>query len=186
MQKHSTSEDFKLVPALESLYPVSPFHAGGRSTVPFASEEGGRSSGDSALRSVSGGSATRAGDVAMKGLESSRMNRLESTRTASGERYASLPEVLRTRQGGSLEGVEIGPLLGRGSFGRVYKGRWKGSTVAIKVLQHALNIQESITRESLLSTSIAHPSVVRPRTQLLSRRMVPSTCLGHLVMCPFS
>ena len=56
----------------------------------------------------------------------------------------------------------VGPLLGKGSFGRVYKGRWKGAIVAIKVLDHAMLLQDDITRETLLSTSIAHPSVVRP------------------------
>ena len=30
------------------------------------------------------------------------------------------------------EQVEFGPMLGRGSFGRVYKGRWKNVLVAIK------------------------------------------------------
>jgi len=60
-----------------------------------------------------------------------------------------------------LQGVEIGPLLGKGSFGCVYKGRWKGAMVAIKVLEHALILQDDISRETLLSTSIAHPGVVR-------------------------
>jgi len=32
-----------------------------------------------------------------------------------------------------VEGVELGPLLGRGSYGRVYLGRWNGQEVAIKV-----------------------------------------------------
>ena len=57
--------------------------------------------------------------------------------------------------------MEIGPLLGKGSFGCVYKGRWKGAMVAIKVLEHTLILQDDISRETLLSTSIAHPGVVR-------------------------
>ena len=44
----------------------------------------------------------------------------------------------------------------------MYKGRWKGAIVAIKVLDHAMLLQDDISRESLLSTSIAHPSVVCP------------------------
>jgi serine/threonine protein kinase len=31
-----------------------------------------------------------------------------------------------------VEGIELGPLLGRGSYGRVYLGRWNGQEVAIK------------------------------------------------------
>ena len=36
-----------------------------------------------------------------------------------------------------------------------------GPQVAIKVLEHALILQDDISRETLLSTSIAHPGVVR-------------------------
>ena len=64
--------------------------------------------------------------------------------------------------------MDIGPLLGKGSYGRVYKGRWKGAMVAIKVLDHALILQDDISRETLLSTSIAHPCVVSPQSRLLS------------------
>ena len=33
---------------------------------------------------------------------------------------------------------------------------------AVKVLDHAVNLQDDISRESLLSTSLAHPLVVGP------------------------
>ena len=52
-------------------------------------------------------------------------------------------------------------------------GAAAGPQVAIKVLEHALILQDDISRETLLSTSIAHPGVVRagicrlqPRTGL--------------------
>lgn len=65
--------------------------------------------------------------------------------------------------------MELGPLLGRGSFGRVYKGRWNSSLVAIKIVDHvaaggpadaaktALEDQR-VAREALLSASLSHPS----------------------------
>ena len=31
-----------------------------------------------------------------------------------------------------FDDLELGPLLGRGSFGRVYRGVWEGNNVAVK------------------------------------------------------
>ena len=53
-------------------------------------------------------------------------------------------------------------LAGR-SYGKVYKGRWRGGTVAIKVLAHNGSVvrQMSALREALLCKNITHPNVVR-------------------------
>ena len=52
---------------------------------------------------------------------------------------------------------------GRRSYGKVYKGRWRGGTVAIKVIAHDGSVasQMSALRESLLCKNITHPNVVR-------------------------
>ncbi|KAK9823953.1 hypothetical protein WJX72_006631 [[Myrmecia] bisecta] len=77
--------------------------------------------------------------------------------------YSSLPALLRARSDEVFDGVEMGPLLGRGSYGRVYKGRWKGAIVAIKVIEHSPkrggNSVDAM-RESALSQSVQHPNVV--------------------------
>ena len=39
-----------------------------------------------------------------------------------------LPDVLRQRAMAELGDLERGALIGRGSFGRVYKGRWRGAS----------------------------------------------------------
>ena len=54
------------------------------------------------------------------------------------------------------------PLRGR-SYGKVYKGRWRGGTVAIKIIAHDGSVasQMSALRESLLCKNITHPNVVR-------------------------
>lgn len=39
----------------------------------------------------------------------------------------TLPDVLRQRAMAELGDLERGALIGRGSFGRVYKGRWRGA-----------------------------------------------------------
>ena len=45
--------------------------------------------------------------------------------------YTTLPEPHCLQEG--LEEIQLGRLLGRGSFGRVYLAEYKGSPVAVKV-----------------------------------------------------
>ncbi len=90
--------------------------------------------------------------------------------------------------------MELGPLLGRGSFGRVYKGRWNSSLVAIKIVDHvaaggladaakAALEDKRVAREALLSASLSHPSAppgpaLRPgarRPRAAARRSPPLT-----------
>lgn len=45
----------------------------------------------------------------------------------------------------------------------MFKGRWQGALVAIKVVEHAAETERNLAmRESTLATSIQHPNVVRP------------------------
>ncbi|GMH33087.1 hypothetical protein BSKO_00921 [Bryopsis sp. KO-2023] len=63
-----------------------------------------------------------------------------------------------------LQDVEVGPLLGRGGFGKVYKGTWKGTTVAIKVIEHGERLMENELKlpfEAYLSKHMSHPNVVQ-------------------------
>ena len=44
----------------------------------------------------------------------------------------------------------------------MYKARWQGAIVAIKVVEHAAETERNLAlRESTLATSIQHPNVVR-------------------------
>jgi hypothetical protein len=45
----------------------------------------------------------------------------------------------------------------------VYKGRWKGALVAVKVIEHNEDVASRLEglRESVLSANIQHPNVVR-------------------------
>ncbi|DBA79881.1 TPA: hypothetical protein ACH3X1_008206 [Trebouxia sp. C0004] len=77
---------------------------------------------------------------------------------------ASVPELSRQMSQMSVGEVELGPLLGQGAYGRVFKGRWKGALIAVKVMDHTVKGNSSnavdIQRETSLSVSLVHPNVV--------------------------
>lgn len=53
-------------------------------------------------------------------------------------------------------------LVGRGSFGRVYRARWDASIVALKVVEHYDQGKPAIMAfEGAVSTSLAHPNLVQ-------------------------
>lgn len=63
--------------------------------------------------------------------------------------------------------VRLGPLIGRGAYGRVYRGSWNGTTVAVKVIETTEPLDEagmapgkSGIFEAVLSTNLSHPNIV--------------------------
>jgi PAS domain-containing protein len=84
----------------------------------------------------------------------------------------------------AFEDVRLGPLIGRGAYGRVYRATWNGNTVAVKVMETTDAISEiriSVDDdgglkdgdswkphpagtqglfEALLSSSLSHPNIV--------------------------
>ena len=96
------------------------------------------------------------GSGALSSLASSH-DKLAMSGQASGEVNRHF---MRTRFG-PIDGVQLGELLGRGAFGRVYRGRWKGAVVAVKVIDHRVQQGKThdLSREPLLSMSVSHPNV---------------------------
>lgn len=81
--------------------------------------------------------------------------------------YATTPSTLTT-QGPvpviAWKDLEQGPLIGNGSFGDVYRGKWKGQEVAIKALQMktlAPHLAQDFNSEAQLMWQCQFPNVLR-------------------------
>ncbi|KAL4424217.1 hypothetical protein ABPG75_001518 [Micractinium tetrahymenae] len=124
-----------------------------RSAAGAAAQLGRRSSGGSSGSKPGGPEA---------GAETSGVS-LEMLRRQQAS--ARVDSLLRVRFGG-LEGLEIGGLMGRGAFGRVYAGRLRGVPVAVKVVEHSIGADATTAgtpapaTEALLLTSLSHPCIV--------------------------
>ncbi|WIA16603.1 hypothetical protein OEZ85_013270 [Tetradesmus obliquus] len=60
----------------------------------------------------------------------------------------------------SLIKAAAGELLGAGSFGRVYRGRWNGMEVAVKVIEHDTSSAVEVENEVLLMMGLQHECIV--------------------------
>mmetsp|Transcript_13465 Transcript_13465/g.30821 ORF Transcript_13465/g.30821 Transcript_13465/m.30821 type:complete len:566 (-) Transcript_13465:96-1793(-) len=77
-----------------------------------------------------------------------------------GNSIESLDRLLPPRP--PFEDVEMICLVGRGSFGRVYRARWDVATVALKVVEHYEQGKSTIMAfEGALSATLAHPNLVQ-------------------------
>lgn len=58
--------------------------------------------------------------------------------------------------------VKLGPMLGKGAFGRVFRGSWSGKLVAVKVIEYSEDHLDDggCLLEGILSQQLQHPNVV--------------------------
>ncbi|KAL4434239.1 hypothetical protein ABPG75_000680 [Micractinium tetrahymenae] len=73
------------------------------------------------------------------------------------------PDVVWRSRFGVIDGLDIAELLGRGAFGKVYRGRWNGAVVAVKVVEHRVSggdPSSTLSREPLLCMSVSHPNCI--------------------------
>ncbi|KAL4452748.1 hypothetical protein ABPG75_008410 [Micractinium tetrahymenae] len=65
----------------------------------------------------------------------------------------------------SLGDLNLGPLLGKGGYGRVYRGNWKSAAVAVKVIDTWVDPQSAEPTqpmlEALFSKNLTHPNIVQ-------------------------
>lgn len=57
--------------------------------------------------------------------------------------------------------IELGTFLGAGSFGKVFRGRWNGIDVAVKVIEHTGASAAEVQQEMEILMSLQHPNIVR-------------------------
>ncbi|KXZ51145.1 hypothetical protein GPECTOR_13g632 [Gonium pectorale] len=56
--------------------------------------------------------------------------------------------------------LEPNSILGGGSFGKVFRGAWRGRQVAVKVLSYDSEVATAVHNEAMLSMTLRHPNIV--------------------------
>lgn len=97
------------------------------------------------------------GQPAIPGQIDAGAERMASAGSSSGPGFQLISEKIDP-----FDDVTLGPLLGRGAFGRVYHATLQGRTVAVKVMEHeAAGEENEQSLEAMLSGSISHPNIVQ-------------------------
>jgi serine/threonine protein kinase len=118
-----------------------------------------------------------------------------STGATSSSTVPSINKAMPT----AFTDVRLGPLIGRGAYGRVYRGSWNGNTVAVKVMETTENLTNPDERlppgqrneetggarglfEAALSSALSHPNVVHTyqyAVRPISKAMPGTKVLGE-------
>mmetsp|Transcript_10610 Transcript_10610/g.13351 ORF Transcript_10610/g.13351 Transcript_10610/m.13351 type:complete len:400 (-) Transcript_10610:162-1361(-) len=119
-------------------------------------------SGESPARSLAGGKSNRKKAVNVSSIEV-RGEDSEGSKYESKEDCSEVEDHYSDWQVNWAE-VELKTLIGSGRFGEIYKGRWCGTEVAVKMPQHGPHINrrvmEAFKREVRIMSRLHHPNIV--------------------------
>eukprot|EP00887_Chlorella_sp_A99_P004652 scaffold4.g4652.t1 len=117
-------------------------------------ERGAQQGGDPATRSP------RQSSVRLSREDSTASSALSGT-SVQLKRHGKAPP-------SALSDLQLGPLVGSGSFGRVFRAKLRGKQVAVKVLEKVEELPEAAAREALpgereaaLGRQLLHPHIVQ-------------------------
>lgn len=91
------------------------------------------------------------------------VDRSNTMSSDSGDKWQPMPVSGREEP---FDDVQLGPLLGKGSFGRVFRGRWNGVPVAVKVVESPIVSKAHLgTQQPMFEAdrgvALRHPHVVQ-------------------------
>lgn len=93
-------------------------------------------------------------------ISSSNSSQQKQQRQAAA-RKPQLPSFSLMSKDEPFADIKLGPLLGKGAFGRVFRGMWNGKLVAVKVIEYSQDqMDEGCLLEGILSEQVQHPNVV--------------------------
>eukprot|EP00198_Chlamydomonas_reinhardtii_P011654 XP_001700991.1 predicted protein [Chlamydomonas reinhardtii] len=116
------------------------------------------------------------------------LDKLPNTPADKIERMrAKLLNGLRPSNSSNIAELELKEMIGEGTFGKVYRGLWRGTEVAIKTIILPTNMSGKEKRERMavmeaaISSSLAHPNVVATYTYQI-KPLKASACRGGIVL----
>uniref|UniRef100_A0A383W1M2 Protein kinase domain-containing protein n=1 Tax=Tetradesmus obliquus TaxID=3088 RepID=A0A383W1M2_TETOB len=100
---------------------------------------------------------------------------LTASRTAAAQPQG---DAAAAAAAGSDARIHFGELIGSGSYGIVYKARWAGRQVAVKVIEHDTSAAAAaVTNEIQLLLSFNHPNIVKAH-HYVTYTQISSTATG--------
>lgn len=84
--------------------------------------------------------------------------------------------------------VNFKDVLGQGAYGTVYKGKWVGTEVAVKVIKRAISYKNEVLKEAHLHATLRHPNIVtlmgvsfRKKDIAFVTELVNGNCLQYFI-----